>query len=208
MERRRARFCLLQKEGVSAPTTSTYIPQRDLLVVECIGLCVGRRRNSLAPVISWVIQVQRLDGTQIKAKLRNQLAVVYFAVRILIEKIERQKFARAMKVQNKNNTKNEVMEKGRKSTEKVFTTLLVDGRLLESEPSSQVSLSPLLLPTATTMGQFFWSNQQQTHSHLIFSEGITNMDCYYYYYNCSSYIRKENNFPCRIIIFEFIFDLK
>nr|CAH0110754.1 unnamed protein product [Daphnia galeata] len=68
--------------------------------------------------------------------------------------------------------KNEVMEKGRKSTEKVFTTLLVDGRLLESEPSSQVSLSPLLLPTATTMGQFFWSNQQQTHSHLIFSEGV------------------------------------
>lgn len=113
-----------------------------------------------------------------------------------------------MKVQNKNNMKNEVMEKGRKSTEKVFTTLLVDGRLLESEPSSQVSLSPLLLPTATTMGQFFWSNQQQTHSHLIFSEGITNMDCYYYYYNCSSYIRKENNFPCRIIIFKFFFRLK
>lgn len=114
-----------------------------------------------------------------------------------------------MKVQNKNNTKNKVMEKGRKSTEKVFTTLLVDGRLLESEPSSQVSLSPLLLPTVTTMGQFFWSNQQQTHSHIIFSEGITNMDCYYYYYNCSSYIRKENNFPCRIIIFKiFFFDLK
>jgi hypothetical protein len=81
-----------------------------------------------------------------------------------------------MKVQNRNPVKNEVMEeKGRKSAEKVFnTTLLVDGRLLESEPSSPVSLSPLpLLATAattTTMGQFFWSSQP-THSHLIFSEG-------------------------------------
>ena len=112
-----------------------------------------------------------------------------------------------MKVQNKNNMKNDVMEKGRKSTAKVFTTLLVDGRLLESEPSSQVSLSPLLLPTATTMGQFFWSNQQQAHSHLVFSEGITNMDCYYYY-TCPFYIRKENNFPCRIIILKICFRFK
>jgi hypothetical protein len=86
-------------------------------------------------------------------------------------KAKRKRFARAMKVQNKNNIRNEVMEKGRKSAEKVFTTLLVDGRLLESEPSSPVSLSPPLLPSnAATMGQFFWSNQQ-THSHLIFSEG-------------------------------------
>jgi hypothetical protein len=84
----------------------------------------------------------------------------------------------AMKVQNRNPVKNQVTEeKGRKSAEeKVFnTTLLVDGgRLLESEPSSPVSLSPLpLLATAatTTMGQFFWSSQP-THSHLIFSEGI------------------------------------
>lgn len=84
-----------------------------------------------------------------------------------------------MKVQNRNPVINEVtQEKGRKSAEeKVFnTTLLVDGgRLLESEPSSPVSLSPLLpLPATaatTTMGQFFWSSQP-THSHLIFSEGI------------------------------------
>ncbi|KAK4022126.1 hypothetical protein OUZ56_007611 [Daphnia magna] len=65
--------------------------------------------------------------------------------------------------------KEKQVEKGRKS-EKVLT-LPVDDGLLESEPSSPVSLSPLLLPTATTMGQFFWSDPQQSH-HFIFSEGI------------------------------------
>lgn len=65
--------------------------------------------------------------------------------------------------------KEKQVEKGRKS-EKVLT-LPVDDGLLESEPSSPVSLSPHLLPTATTMGQFFWSDPQQSH-HFIFSEGI------------------------------------
>lgn len=60
------------------------------------------------------------------------------------------------------------VEKGRKS-EKVLQ-LPVDG-VLESEPSSPVSLSPFLLPATKAMDQFFWSKQKQPH-HLIFSEGI------------------------------------